>query len=106
MGIVAILVGLAFVSFAAAAVATAWLVFRVVFWVLFLPFRLLFWALTLPFVALKGAFAVVGGALLALVVLVSGLLAAVALALPVFPLLFVLFMVWAVVRLMKQPATA
>ena len=110
MEILAILVGLALLSFVAATVATVWLVLRVAFWVLLLPFRLLFWLLTLPFLMLKGVLAVAGSALLALVVLAGGLFAAVlvamAVAVPLLPILFVVFMTWAIVRLMKRPATA
>jgi len=75
---------------------------RAILWLVFLPFRLLLGILFLPFLLLK---LVIGTALFAIfipvaiivfvVVTVAG---AVALAVPLFPLLCIAFVVWVVMR--------
>ncbi len=90
----------------AAVVSAAAFVFRMTFWLAFLPFRLLFGLLIIPFWIARMALKVVFGVLLLPVFLVVGGLLAVAALIatlvaivsPLLPLLIVGFLIWVVVR--------
>jgi hypothetical protein len=90
----------------AAVVSAAAFVFRMAFWLLFLPLRLLFGLLIVPFWIARMLLKVVFGALLLPVFLVVGGLVAVAALIatviaivsPLLPLLIVGFLLWVVIR--------
>jgi hypothetical protein len=93
--------GIAFVVLAA---------LKLVFWLVFLPIRLAFKLLFLPLLLVKWLFlGVLGLALAPLLVigLVIGAIGVVAaLIVPLMPLIFVGFAVWAIVHLLRRPAVA
>ena len=98
----------------AAVVSVAAFVFRMAFWLAFLPFRLLFGLLIVPFwiarmllkvvfgVLLLPVFLVVGG-LLAVAALIATIVAVIS---PLLPLLIVGFLIWVVVRSFSRRGTA
>jgi hypothetical protein len=79
--------------------------FRLVFWILFLPFRLVGWLLFLPLLLLKVVIAIVGAVLTPVIAVVAAVLAAVAAALfvPLLPVLVIAAFVWLVVK-MSRPS--
>jgi hypothetical protein len=108
VGLLAFAVGLGVMA-ALALSAVVWFVFHAIVWLVLLPFRLLGAILTLPFLLLKVLLAIVVGVVafgLALggIVLVAALTTA--LVAPILPLLLVVGLTWAVVRLMRRPAAA
>jgi hypothetical protein len=94
---------LVFVAFAVLAVITvAGVVLKTAFWLLFLPIRLIFWLVMLPLLIVKG---VLGGIVMlvlapivALVVLASLIAAAIAIVVPLLPLIAIGVVIWLVVR--------
>ena len=81
----------------AAVVSVAAFVFRMAFWLVFLPFRLLFGLLIVPFWIAR-----VGG-LLAAAALIATIVAVIS---PLLPLLIVGFLIWVVVRSFSRRGTA
>jgi hypothetical protein len=80
------------------------------FWLLFLPVRLAFKLLALPFLLLKwllvgvvGLFAV---PILLVIAVVGGIALVVSLLAPLLPFALVAFLVWALFRMARRPATA
>jgi hypothetical protein len=91
------------------ALAIVGLVLRVLFWLILLPLRLVFGLLFLPLLLIK---LVVGGLLLLIVgplfgfaSIVAAIVLAAALALPLAPVLLLLFAMWMVTR-SRRPAVA
>jgi hypothetical protein len=87
------------------------IVFRTVLKLLLLPLRLVGWllrlALVLPLRLLRGGLRLVGGGLRLLatpVVIAAGVIAALAVALPLLPVLAVALVVWLLVRVSSRPA--
>jgi len=108
--LLAVLVGLTLLAFFAAGLVVLALVARLVFWLLFLPFKLLFWLLSVPFLVIKFLLWPVAGLLLlvglAAGAVLLGVSLAVALAVPLVPLAALVFVIWALLRLMRRPAAA
>jgi hypothetical protein len=105
------LVALTFLLLAVFAVVTlALAVLKVVLWTVLLPLRLLFGVLLVPLLLLKaligGLVFFVVGPIVAIVVLGATLLAAIAVAAPLLPFLFIGFILWMVVRAVQGPALA
>jgi hypothetical protein len=98
------LLGLGLVLLALTAVA---FVIRLFFWVIFLPFRLLFGLLLLPLLLIKtivgGLFSIVLGPLFAFVAIVTAIVIAALFALPLAPVLLLLFVCWMFARA-RRPA--
>jgi hypothetical protein len=93
------------------AVAMAGLVLlKVVVWIVLLPFRLLFGLLILPLLlvkALAGAVALIlMGPILLVTLLAGAVAAAVALLVPLLPLIVVGALIWFLVRASQRPAIA
>jgi hypothetical protein len=80
-------------------------VIRVAFWLLLLPFRLIFGLLLLPFLLIKailgGLWFVLVGPLFAFVAIVTAIVLAAALAVPLAPVLLLLFACWMIARSRK-----
>ena len=79
---------------------------RTVLWLLFLPFRLLFALLLLPFLLIKAIVSallfLVAGPVVAVLAIVASLVLAAVLAVPLTPVLLVLFAVWLLRRPRRQ----
>ena len=87
-----LLAGFVFLSLIAAFIV---MIFKAVFWLVFLPFRLLFWGL-------GAAFALIGTAIGLAVTLIVGMAL---LLVPLLPFAILAALVYGVVRLIKRPAT-
>jgi hypothetical protein len=93
-----------------AVVGAVFAVLRFVFWLVFLPIRLAFKLLFLPLLLIKwlivGAVGVLAAPLLLVLFVVGGLALLVAIITPLLPVLFAGFLVWALIHLVRRPATA
>jgi hypothetical protein len=105
-----IVLSLVFFGAVAIAVSIGVLLLQARFWLVTLPFRLLFWAISVPLFLLKALVLMVGTVLAGGVLIIGGLALAVtllvAVALPLLPLAFVVFVTWALVRMMRRPVAA
>jgi hypothetical protein len=105
-----IVLSLVFFGAVAIAVSIGVLLLQALFWLVTLPFRLLFWAISVPLFLLKALVLMVGTVLAGGVLIIGGLALAVtllvAVALPLLPLAFVVFVTWALVRMMRRPVAA
>jgi len=76
-------------------------------WLVLLPFRLLFALLLLPFLLIKAIIAgllfLVAGPIFAVLAIVAAVVLTAALAIPLAPVLLVLFAVWMLARPRRQP---
>jgi hypothetical protein len=100
--LVLLIVGVAlFAAFLGAAVLKG------LFWLVLLPFRLLFALLLLPFLLLKaivaGLLFLIAGPLVALLAIVAAIVLTAALAIPLAPVLLILFAIWLLARPRRQP---
>ena len=82
-------------------------VLKGLFWLVLLPFRLLFAVLLLPFLLLKAIFGgllfLIAGPLVLLLAIVAAIVLTAALAVPLAPVLLVLFAIWLLARPRRQP---
>lgn len=89
----------------AAIVTTVALVLKLAFWLVLLPFRVGFYLLFFPLWLVRSAFKLVGVAIvLPIVLLVAVIGIAVAVLVPLLPVLVVGVLIWAVVRAFRRPA--
>lgn len=105
-----IVLSLVFFGAVAIAVSIGVLLLQALFWLVTLPFRLLFWAISVPLFLLKALVLMVGAVLAGSALIIGGLALAVtllvAVVLPLLPLAFVVFVTWAIVRMMRRPVAA
>lgn len=88
-----------------AAAAMFWFLIKALFWLILLPVRLLVWVIALPLLLLKAVLLSVVGLLLGLVFVVSGVFVVLAVFVPLLPIVLFLGLTWALVRLLRRPAT-
>jgi hypothetical protein len=88
-----------------AAAALVLFLFKLLFWLVLLPFRLFVWLLALPLLLLKAVVLGVAGVLLGLLFVAGGALVAVVVIVPLLPIVLLLGLTWALVRLLRRPAT-
>jgi hypothetical protein len=88
-----------------AAAALFLFLFKLLFWLVLLPFRLLVWLIALPLLLLKAVALGVAGLLLGLLVVAGGVFVAVAVIVPLLPIVLLVVLTWALVRLLRRPAT-
>ncbi len=97
------------VMVALAVSAIAWFVLRGLIFLVTLPFRLLFAVIALPLLLLKIVLMAVAAAVLITLLAAGGLLIAlgvvVGVLIPLLPILLVVGLTFAIVRLMRRPAT-
>lgn len=99
------LLGFAVVGGLFIAAAVFWFLVKVFFWVILLPVRLLVWIMALPLLLVTAVLLSVVGLLLGLVFVVSGMFVALAVFVPLLPIILFLGLTWALVRLLRRPAT-
>jgi hypothetical protein len=75
---------------------------KAVFWVILLPFRLLFW---LPLFLVKTVLVGIAGVVMTLLFVAGSVVVALAVLVPLVPIVLLLGMTWAIVRLLRRPAT-
>lgn len=102
------LLALGFLVAALLVVASVGLVIlKLIFWIVLLPFRLLFWLLLLPFLLFKAVIGflalVLVGPLVLLALVASAIAAALALLVPLLPLVALGLLIWLLVKA-TQPA--
>ena len=99
-----LLIGLGVVLACVLLVSVIGTVFRVAFWLLFLPFRVVGWLLFLPLLLLKVVVAIVGAVLTPIVAVVAAILAVIVggLFAPLLPVLVIAAFVWLVVKMSRS----